>query len=165
MPRQPVGALAAKGRTAQTERRARLLRANPPVRRPPADGRPRSASAGIALTVANARFGFCICLTFDMRGGRKQAKLACGRPLDRRVRELVHKALLNWPGREAVPAEASGVWLTVMNGSALRDRNRALLDTASTELRIGSGSCLTVRAKSPCAFEFDPCELDRGWCS
>ena len=25
-------------------------------------------------------------LTFDMRGGRKQAKLACGRPLDGRVR-------------------------------------------------------------------------------
>src|SRR5437870_2775999 len=28
-------------------------------------------------------------LTFDMRGGRKQAKLACGRPLDGRVRRLV----------------------------------------------------------------------------
>ena len=26
-------------------------------------------------------------LTFDMRGGRKQAKLACGRPLDGRVRD------------------------------------------------------------------------------
>ena len=31
-------------------------------------------------------------LTFDMRGGRKQAKLACGRPLDGRVRPL-------WPKR------------------------------------------------------------------
>jgi tRNA 2-selenouridine synthase SelU len=28
-------------------------------------------------------------LTFDMRGGRKQAKLACGCPLDGRVRRLV----------------------------------------------------------------------------
>jgi len=28
-------------------------------------------------------------LTFDMRGGRKQAKLACGRPLDGRVRALL----------------------------------------------------------------------------
>jgi hypothetical protein len=28
-------------------------------------------------------------LTFDMRGGRKQAKLAFGRPLDGRVRALV----------------------------------------------------------------------------
>ena len=31
--------------------------------------------------------GGMVCgLTFDMRGGRKQAKLACGRPLDGRVR-------------------------------------------------------------------------------
>ena len=32
-------------------------------------------------------------LTFDMRGGRKQAKLACGRPLDGRVsRREAHEA-------------------------------------------------------------------------
>ncbi len=31
-------------------------------------------------------------LTFEVRGGRNAAKLHCGRPLDRRVRELVHKA-------------------------------------------------------------------------
>jgi hypothetical protein len=32
-------------------------------------------------------------LTFDMRGGRKQAKLACGRPLDGRVRALFMQVL------------------------------------------------------------------------
>ena len=31
-------------------------------------------------------------LTFDMRGGRKHAKLACGRPLDGGVRALCVEA-------------------------------------------------------------------------
>jgi len=36
--------------------------------------------------------GGCVLrgLTFDMRGGRKWAKPACGRPLDGRVRRLGH---------------------------------------------------------------------------
>src|SRR2546427_11917665 len=36
-------------------------------------------------------------LTFDMRGGRKQAKLACGRPLDGRVRLHSRQHGEKWP--------------------------------------------------------------------
>ena len=64
-------------------------------------------------------------LTFEVRGGRQPAKPDVARPLDRRVRELVHKALRNWLGREAVLAETSGVWPTLMNGGAPSDCDEA----------------------------------------
>ncbi len=73
----------------------------------------------------DVQLGICSGLTFEVRGGRKQAKPDCGRPLDRRVRELVHRALLNWPGREAVLAETSGVWLPAMNGGVPSDCDEA----------------------------------------
>src|SRR2546426_5067139 len=40
---------------------------------------------------------FSRVLTFDMRGGRKQAKLACGRPLDGRVRLHSRQHGEKWP--------------------------------------------------------------------
>ncbi len=45
----------------------------------------RSFPVGL-IAEAEARVHIECGLTFDMRGGRKQAKLACGRPLDGRVR-------------------------------------------------------------------------------
>ena len=88
------------------------------------------------------------CLTFEVRGGRQLAKPDVGRPLDRRVRELVHKALLNWPGREAVLAETSGVLLTVMNGGAPSDCDEGEIDATSIALRAGSDSWLRVRLRA-----------------
>ena len=60
----------------------------------------------------------CSALTFDMRGGRKQAKLACGRPLDGRVRRLV--------------ADAHEFDATKRNASLARD-SRSLLDATVSD--------------------------------
>ena len=47
---------------------------------------------GAAPTVRGVIAAAASALTFDMRGGRKQAKLACGRPLDGRVRRHFRSA-------------------------------------------------------------------------
>src|SRR5215212_2832140 len=47
--------------------------------------------------------------TFDMRGGRKEAKPACGCPLDGRVRPLLQDALPSpWEGPEDLPGTTGG---------------------------------------------------------
>ena len=84
LPSNTDGSLAAEGRTAQADGGGELRCEERLVRRPPQDGQPR-------LTFAVVHFSpgpRCICcgLTFDMRGGRKWAKPACGRPLDGGVR-------------------------------------------------------------------------------
>src|SRR5438105_12088429 len=65
----------------------------------------RNTALPAATSDAGLNCGICWGLTFDMRGGRKQAKPDCGRPLDGRVSHLAPVAPF-----AARPAARLDVW-------------------------------------------------------
>src|SRR5438034_4773315 len=71
-------------------------------------------------------------LTFDMRGGRKQAKLACGRPLDGRVRPMLHACARGaQPIFHSLPCQPKG-YLSYWTWSVMHPR---LLDQVLTSAK------------------------------
>ena len=94
----------------------------------------------------------CVCsaLTFDMRGGRKQAKLAYGRPLDGRVRRLC---------RQHAPPLEDATGNKRRHGRCEREKRRRRTGSAWTTVRsrvaidagdVG-GAIVVLHKKAPAA--------------
>ena len=101
-----------------------------PVRRH-ATNRPMRKQRALAMN-ALAR------LTFDMRGGRKWAKPACGRPLDGRVRHLAEKRHIR-PCAQQGDCAATGKCVDVHERHSVRD----LDERGNSELHCPGKTCMS----------------------